>query len=427
MDIISLLGLPFIVALEMTVILGYVGIHVLKREIIFIDISMAQVAAVGAIAAHLAFEAHSDSVVGYASAFGATLIVAGFYSLVRRWDIGIPLEAVIGVTYAIAAALALFLVGVSPGGHLHIHQMLAGSILWATPKDVLLCGVVFAIVGLCFYIFRKPFAKISDDYEGAVRQGMKTALWDFIFYALVGIIITIAVRIAGVIVVFTFLIIPATLSAVFSDNWNKRLIITWVTGAAAAGIGLLFADAFDFSVGPSIAFFLGIALVFAALLRLMRVTKTATAVSSLVAAVVLFVWFLLSSGYSNLSAEDPNTIHNCCLPLPTIQKEDEIKREEIVDASQVALISNTAKLVEIFNNSDDVEIRTTVVSHLLEINQKKGIQLALEFLKTDPPLLFRQGVVNKIKKSTSKITDYNIEESFNSTNNQRIIKMLLKQ
>ncbi len=405
MDIISLLGLPFIVALEMTIILGYVGIHVLKREIIFIDISMAQVAAVGAIAAHLAFEAHSDSLIGYICAFGATLVVASFYSLIRKWDIGIPLEAVIGVTYAIAAALALFLVGVSPGGHLHIHQMLAGSILWTTPKDVLLCGVIFTVAGLCFYLFRKPFAQISDDYEGAVRQGMKTAMWDFIFYALVGIVITIAVRIAGVIVVFTFLIIPATLSAVFSENWNKRLIITWITGAVSTGIGLLFADAFDFSVGPSIAFFLGIALIFASSLRQMRVTKTTTAVSSLVAAVVLFVWFLSLSGYSNPTAKNHNMKQNSYVPLPTVQKEVETKDDEIIDVNQITLIGETTKLVKIFNTSDDMEIRTTIVYRLLDINQKEGLQLALEFLKTDPPLLVRQSVVNKMKNISSGMID----------------------
>ncbi len=425
MDTISLLGLPFIVALEMTVILGYVGIHVFKREIIFIDIAMAQVAAVGAIAAHLAFEAHSDSVIGYVSAFGATLVIAGFYSLVRRWNIGIPLEAIIGVTYAIAAALALFLVGVSPGGHVHIHQMLAGSILWATPKDVLLCGVVFTFAGLCFYFFRKPFAKISDDYEGAIRQGMKTAMWDFIFYALVGLIITIAVRIAGVIVVFTFLIIPATLSAVFSENWNKRLIITWVTGAIATGIGLLFADVFDFSVGPSIAFFLGIALAFAASLRQMRVTKTVTTIVSLATSAVLIIWLLSLSEYSDPIAMNPNTIQDYSLNKETVEMKTE--NEEIVDISQIVLISDTAKLVKIFNNSDDMEIRTTIVSRLLEINQKKGIHLAIKFLKTDPPLLFRQSIVNKLKNISSGMTDYNMEEPFNSADNQQIIKKVYEQ
>ena len=313
MNTISLLGLPFVVALEMIVIFGYVGIHVLKREIIFVDIAMAQVAAVGAIVAHLAFSAHGDSVTGYAFAFGATLIVGSFYSLARRRNIGIPLEAVIGVTYAIAAALALFLVGVAPGGHVHIHQMLAGSILWTTPRDVVLCGGVFAAAGLCFYIFRKPLTRISDDYEGAVRQGMNTAAWDFVFYVLVGVIITVAVRIAGVIVVFAFLIIPATLSAMFARDWGKRLIITWIAGGVATSIGLLFANAFDFSVGPAIALFLGVALVLTASLRQLRATKTVTAVGSLAAAAVLFAWFLSLSGSSDSLAANPPAVPDSAL------------------------------------------------------------------------------------------------------------------
>jgi zinc/manganese transport system permease protein len=292
MSTISLLTLPFLVALEMIAILGYLGIHVLKREIIFIDIALAQIAAAGAIVAHLVFEAHGDSLTGYSFALGATLVAAGFYSVVRRRPIHIPLEAVIGVTYAVAAALALFLVGIAPGGHVHIHQMLAGSILWATTGDVILCAVVFAAAGLCFYVFRRPLSRVSDDYEQAVREGMRTYAWDFLFYALVGIVITVAVRIAGVVIVFAFLIIPATLSALFAESWRMRTAVTWITGAIAAGLGLLFAERLDFSVGPAIALFLGAALILAASLRALRVTKVVTAVASVAAAVLLFVWFL---------------------------------------------------------------------------------------------------------------------------------------
>ena len=426
MNTISLLGLPFVVALEMTAILGYVGIHVLKREIVFIDISMAQVAAVGAIVAHLAFAAHGDSLTGYSFALGATLIVAGFYSLARRRDIRIPLEAVIGVTYAIAAALALFLVGVAPGGHVHIHQMLAGSILWATSRDVVLCGGTFAVAGLCFYMFRKPFARISDDYEGAIRQGMNTVAWDFVFYALVGIIITVAVRIAGVVVVFTFLIIPATLSAIFARDWCKRLIITWITGGVATSIGLLFASAFDFSVGPAIALFLGVALVLTALLRQLRVTKTATAIGSLAAAVILFVWFLSLSGSSDSLAANSRIVHDSSL-VPLAQHEVGVEEKEMLDPSQIALISDAAELEGIFRSSNDMEVRTTVVVRFLEIDVQRGTGLALEFLKTDPPLLFRQSVVNKLKEVSRGMIDYNIEESFNSADNQRAIKTMSKR
>lgn len=266
-DIIQVVGLPLLACLAMTGILSYLGIHVLKREVIFIDIALAQAAAVGAIVAHLAFEVHGDSVLAYASAFAFVLLMAAFYSVVRGKVVQIPLEAIIGVSYAIAAAAALFLLGVAPGGHVHVHEMLAGSILWTTWSDILLCVLVFAGVGLCFYLLRRPFERISEDYDGALRAGMKVILWDLLFYALLGVVITLAVRIAGVVVVFAFLIIPATTSALFSANVKKRLVIAWASGATASLAGILFAYELDFSVGPAVALFLGLALVAAAIWR----------------------------------------------------------------------------------------------------------------------------------------------------------------
>ena len=270
MHFFQLFGLPFLACLTMTAILSYLGVHVLKREVIFIDIALAQMAAVGTIAAHMAIGAHGGSPVAYACAFAASFVAAAFYSVVRRRVTQIPLEAIIGVSYAIAAAAALFLVGVAPGGHIHVHEMLAGSILWTTWADILLCALVFSAVGLCFFLFREPFRRISDDYEKALREGLKVVWWDFLFYVLLGIVITLAVRIAGVVVVFTFLIIPATVSALFSARWGIRLVISWGTGASASMAGLLFADRLDFSVGPAVALFLGAALVLATTYRICR-------------------------------------------------------------------------------------------------------------------------------------------------------------
>jgi len=270
LNIIEVLDLPLLACLTMIAILGYLGIHVLKREVIFIDIALAQIAAVGAIIAHIALGAHGDSLLSYACAFGATLVAAAFYSVVRKRVEQIPLEAVIGVTYAIATAATLFIVGVAPGGHIHVQQMLAGSILWTKWADVARCTVVFSGVGLCFYLFRKPFTGISDDYARARNTGMRVVLWDFIFYALLGAVITLAVRIAGVVLTFAFLIIPATISALFSLRWRTRLVIAWISGAAASVIGLLFSYCLDFSVGPAVALFLGLALIIAGLWSLLR-------------------------------------------------------------------------------------------------------------------------------------------------------------
>jgi zinc/manganese transport system permease protein len=234
---------------------------VLKREIIFIDIALAQMAAVGAIAGHVALGAHGDEPLGYGCAFGSVLAAAAFYAVVRARVTQISLEAVIGVTYAIAAAAALFLVGIAPGGHIHVQEMLAGSILWTEWRDIAWCGVAFAAAGAGFVLCRRPFGRISDDYEGARGTGMRVILWDFLFYLLVGLVISVAVRLAGLVLVFGFLVMPAVASALFTSKRGAGLVLTWGIGAAASLGGLLFADRLDFSVGPSVTLCLGMALV----------------------------------------------------------------------------------------------------------------------------------------------------------------------
>jgi len=264
-QIIQILGLPFLACILMGSILGYLGIHVLKREVIFIDIALAQIAAVGSIAAHLAFKIHGDSTVAYISALGCVLLAAVFYAVIRNKIFQISLEAVIGISYAIAAAKALFLVGIAPGGHIHVQQILSGSLLWTSWWDIVLSLFVFSAVGACFYIFQKPLNRLSNNYEKAHAEGLKTAMWDFVFYTLLGIVITLAVQIAGIVVVFAFLIIPATISALFSSHWSIRMLISCAAMAVASVAGLLFAYYLDFSIGPAVALLLGVELIIAAL------------------------------------------------------------------------------------------------------------------------------------------------------------------
>jgi zinc/manganese transport system permease protein len=263
--IIQILGLPFLACILMSSILGYLGIHILKREVIFIDIALAQIAAVGSIIAHFAFEVHEDSTVAYICALGCVLAAAAFYALTRSKITQISLEAVIGISYAISAAGALLLLGIAPGGHVHVQQILSGSLLWTKWRDIVLSLLVFSAVGFCFYIFRKPLNRLSNNYQQAYTEGLKTAIWDFVFYLLLGIVITLAVQIAGIVVVFACLIIPATISALFCPHWGVRMLIIWTSIILASIGGLLFAYYLDFSVGPAIALFLGGELIIAAL------------------------------------------------------------------------------------------------------------------------------------------------------------------
>ena len=261
---LQILGLPFLMCLIIGAMLGYLGIHVLKREVIFIDIAVASVAAVGSIAAHLAFKVEEDSPISYLFSLGCVFLISAFYAVARKKIVQISIEAVIGISYAIAAAAAMFLIGIARG-HEHAEEMLAGKLLWVTWQHILLCLVFFSAVGFCFYIFRKPLLKISGNYQEAVTQGLKVTQWDFVFYALLGVVITFAVRFTGVVTVFAFLIIPATTSALFSSRWGTRTLIAWATATVASIGGLLSSYYLDFSMGPAIALFLGIVLTISAL------------------------------------------------------------------------------------------------------------------------------------------------------------------
>lgn len=266
LPIIQILGLPFLACVLMSTILGYLGIHVLKREVIFIDIALAQVAAVGSIAAHLVFKVHGDSLVGYICATVFVLIAAAIYAVIRNKIFQIPLEAIIGISYAVAAAGALFLVGIAPGGHIHIQHILSGSLLWVGRRQIILSLLVYSAVGLCFYFIRKPVTEISNNYQSGSTTGAKVIFWDFIFYLLLGIVITLSVQIAGVVLVFAYLIIPATISATFSARPGIQIGIVWSTPIAASLGALLFAYYLDFSIGPAIALFLGCELVIASVI-----------------------------------------------------------------------------------------------------------------------------------------------------------------
>ncbi|HUT30100.1 MAG TPA: metal ABC transporter permease [Sedimentisphaerales bacterium] len=276
-QMIQILGLPFLACLLISAILGYLGIHVLKREVIFIDIALAQIAAVGSIGAHLAFEAHGDSPLAYVCSLACVLAAAVFYAVIRSRIFQISIEAVIGISYALAAAAALFLVGIAPGGHIHIHHILSGSLLWTNCTQVIIASVVFSLVGLALYLIRKPLTEISNSYRNHLSEKAAVVFWDFVFYLLLGIVITLSVQIGGVVVVFAYLIIPATIAAIFSLRPILQLMLIWIAGVIASIMGLLFAYYLDFSIGPAIALFLGVELILAALVGSLPKTSSSPA------------------------------------------------------------------------------------------------------------------------------------------------------
>ncbi len=266
---IEIMGLPFLACVVFGIILGYFGFQVLRREIIFIDIALAQVAAVGTIVAHLAFDAEEESVLAYIFSFGCVAVMALFYALVRRRITQMSIEAVIGISFAVTTAAALFLVGVAPG-HAHAQEILAGNLLWVTWGHVLWALVLAVTMGCCLGLFHRQFHKVSFSYQQAIENGVFVVWWDFLFYLLLGAVITLAVRVAGVVVVFAFLIIPATSAVLLFSGQTVQLLFAWGLAVAGSLLGLLFSYRFDFSVGPAVAFGLGCLLLLVAVLAKLR-------------------------------------------------------------------------------------------------------------------------------------------------------------
>lgn len=262
MNILVMLGMPLLACVMLSVILGYAGTHIIKREVIFIDIAVAQIAALGAVGAHLLFHLPGDSAGVVLCGIGATLLAALFFSFLEERVDRLPIEALIGITYAVAAAATLFVIGKSAEGHAHALEMLTGALLWVTPRDVLLLGAVLGGVGMIFFRVRRPLQALSDRSSAGRAMG-----WNFMFYALCGVVITVGVKLAGVLVVFSCLIVPSTMAAMFSDHWKTRTIFAGVAGSVASLAGLLFSYFFDFSAGASITAMMILMLAVAAMIR----------------------------------------------------------------------------------------------------------------------------------------------------------------
>jgi len=428
---ITMLSLPLLMCLALAGILGYLGVHVLKREVIFIDIAIAQLAAVGAIAAHLAFRAHMGSLLGFLVSFSFVLLAAAFYAFARKKVAQIPVEAVIGVSYAITAAGALFLVGVAPGGHVHVQHMLAGSILWVTWRDVFVCVSAFVAVGGLFRLFRGPLTRISDDYDGAKGDGLNVVVWDFVFYALCGLVIALAVRVSGIVLVFAFLIIPATISAVFSSNWRTRLLAAWAAGFAASLLGLLFAYRLNFSMGPSVAMFLGIELAAAGAWSL-RPSRVGAIVASAGSGVLLVVLLLAgpvvgtpsASPGAELAPPAQPPVHEGHAPHDERSAEDFPEpldfsaAMERLCADVEAGTVDTAVLKRLFEKAPDEMARGDVIARALGVDVGTGVGLTLDFLRRDPPLFFRQAAVEKLEEVTGKPSGLAPEEPFSAPANR---------
>jgi zinc/manganese transport system permease protein len=266
---LAFLAAPFAASLILTGMHAYLGVHVVERGVIFVDLSLAQIAALGAsIAILLPFttgDPHAPVVYWISLAF--TFIGAAVFSTVRGQRARIPQEAIIGICYAVASAASILAMSKATSESEHLKDMLVGNILAVSWSEVGKTAVMYGAIGVFHYIFRRKFLAISQDHSGAVDRGVSVRFWDFLFYASFGFVVTSSVAIAGVLLVFCYLIVPSVAAMLYAETVGRRLAIGWTMGTVVSAVGVYLSLVLDLPTGATIVVTFGVALAIMAALR----------------------------------------------------------------------------------------------------------------------------------------------------------------
>jgi len=260
---------PFVACLILVAIHSYLGLHVIAREVIFVDLSLAQMAALGTtIGLLLGVMPGTGKAQLFALAF--TVIGAAIFAATRTNTKGrVPQEALIGIVYVVASAAALLVADKAPRGADAIKDVLVGTILWVTWPSIVRLAIAYAVLGLALFFLRRRFERISFHPEAAEADGWRIRWWDFWFYLSFGVVITLSVPIAGVLLVFSFLVVPAAVAFQFSDKQKVLAVLSWLTGILASAAGLAVSFKYDLPTGPVIVCAFGVILTLAFLARRM--------------------------------------------------------------------------------------------------------------------------------------------------------------
>jgi zinc/manganese transport system permease protein len=267
----------FVASLILTGIHAYLGVHVVERGVIFVDLSLAQIAALGMTVAFLTGYNVHTSTQAYLFSLGFTFVGAAIFALTRsHGKTRIPQEAVIGIVYAVSAAVAILLMSKATQETEHLKEMLVGNILAVSWPEIAKTAALYAAVGAFHYAFRDRFLLISMNEEEAVRRGLSIRFWDLLFYMSFGFVVTSSVAIAGVLLVFCFLIVPSVAAMLFTERLGVRLAIGWTMGAVVSAVGVWLSFALDLPTGAAIVATFGIALLLLAAVRALIGARAAT-------------------------------------------------------------------------------------------------------------------------------------------------------
>lgn len=361
---------PFLACLVLSGILIYLGLHVIARKVIFVDLALAQIAALGATyAVTLGYDPNADPLTVSLFSLAFTFVGAGAFAIARMRKEKVPQEAFIGIIYAAASAAAILTLSKSATGGEELKHMLVGDILLVSLPTVIQMALLYIGIGIFHLIFRKKFLAISLDPERVEAAGTNIRFWDLIFYMSFGVVIVKSVAIAGVLLVFSYLVVPAVIAQMFSDTIMGRLLLGWLAALMASMLGIVWSFYSDYPTGPAVVVMLGIVLILASMVYYLRSAPNKGRAVANVAALLLFS-FIFFSGLSAFRKSTPAAM------LPKVASMDDLL-EELKEGEGVHQLDAIAHLKEM----RDPKIATGLADLLMRNPSEQIVEAAVEVLK----------------------------------------------
>jgi zinc/manganese transport system permease protein len=258
-EFFSVMGPALAACLLLTAIYVYFGLHIVRRGVIFVDLALAQVAAMGGTVAFLlGYSLDGQGAYLFSLAFACFGSVV--FTLARSREEVVPQEAIIGIVYAFAAAATVLLVDKAPHGAEHIKYLLVGNILWVSWSTIAWLALIILVMAFFHYYFRGNISLVSVDPERAREAGISVTLWDLLFYLSLAWVVTSSVQTAGVLLIFSFLIVPAVCGLLLSRSFRASLLLGWIVGVGVSLSGSALSYILDLPTGATIICLFGVTL-----------------------------------------------------------------------------------------------------------------------------------------------------------------------
>jgi zinc/manganese transport system permease protein len=438
--------LPFLACLVLSINHVYLGIHVISRKVIFVDLALAQIAALGATyATTLGYDPFGDSLRVSLFSLAFTFVGAGAFAVARMRKEKVPQEAFIGIIYAAATAASILILSKSATGGEELKHMLVGELLLVQPKSVLNMALLYASIGVFHIIFRKKFLAISVDPEAAEASGINVRFWDVLFYMSFGVVITKSVAVVGVLLVFSYLVVPAVVAQMWATSISGRLFLGWGVAILASTAGIVWSFYSDYPTGPAVVVMLTFSLILSSIIYYLRYSASRVQavfqISAMAAFLVLFFFGLshfkkiestqtrkapVDLLLGELKEEDQThqldavqhlgEMHDARIVPALTEFLEKASSEQLVEATIEALAKQKdpraiSALREAAKKDYDEFMKLSIANAQLKVGDPQGFLTLIKILETEEGGFARQQAAEALEQQSAQKFGYNAEKS----------------